>query len=126
MMGSASTLCSRASPTFPSSLKASIWSRAVSSSATSKTLANNTMQATVFVPDGKLELFLNKFTAYRDEDTTPRGGAPLRARKIRIWSRASATSNSLHSKRYGPKKPFPFLIAMCQSHGNMASPIQRC
>lgn len=37
-----------------------------------KTLADNTMQAAVFVPDGKLELFLNKITAYRDEDTTPR------------------------------------------------------
>jgi hypothetical protein len=37
-----------------------------------KTHADNTMQATVFVPDGKLKLFLNKVTAYRDEDTTPR------------------------------------------------------
>ena len=37
-----------------------------------KTLADNTMQATVFVPDGKLELFLKKVTAYRDEDTAPR------------------------------------------------------
>jgi hypothetical protein len=37
-----------------------------------KTLVDNTMQATVFVPDGKLELFLKKVTAYRDEDTTPR------------------------------------------------------
>jgi hypothetical protein len=30
------------------------------------------MQATVFVPDGKLELFLKKIAAYRDEDTAPR------------------------------------------------------
>src|ERR1700730_9719302 len=37
-----------------------------------KTLSDNTMQATVFVPDGKLELFLKKVTAYRDDDTTPR------------------------------------------------------
>ena len=37
-----------------------------------KTLANNGMQATVFVPDGKLEMFLNKIVAYRDEDTMPR------------------------------------------------------
>src|SRR5262249_54721342 len=36
-----------------------------------KTLADNSTQATVFVPDGKLELFLKKITAYRDEDTTP-------------------------------------------------------
>lgn len=34
-----------------------------------KTLPNNAMQATVFVPEGKLELFLNKITAYRDENT---------------------------------------------------------
>jgi Subtilase family len=35
-------------------------------------LADNTMQATVFVPEGKLELFLKKIAAYRDESTTPR------------------------------------------------------
>jgi hypothetical protein len=34
-----------------------------------KTLPDNTMQATVFVPDGKIDLFLRKITAYRDEDT---------------------------------------------------------
>ena len=37
-----------------------------------KTLADNTMQATIFVPEGRLELFLRKITAYRDENTTPR------------------------------------------------------
>jgi hypothetical protein len=37
-----------------------------------KTLPTNAMQATVFVPDGKLDLFLRKISAYRDEDTTPR------------------------------------------------------
>ena len=37
-----------------------------------KTLADNTMQATVFVPEGRLELFLRKIAAYRDENTTPR------------------------------------------------------
>ena len=44
---------------------------------TVKTLADNRMQATVFVPDGKLELFLKKISAYRDENTKPRkeGGA---------------------------------------------------
>src|SRR5438045_1186146 len=30
------------------------------------------MQAAVFVPEGKLEIFLKKVAAYRDEDTTPR------------------------------------------------------
>ena len=43
-----------------------------------KTLADNTMQATVFVPDGKLELFLKKVAAYKDEDTTPRPGGTAR------------------------------------------------
>jgi len=38
-----------------------------------KTLSDNTMQATVFVPDGKLELFLKKISDYRDKNTTPRG-----------------------------------------------------
>lgn len=37
-----------------------------------KTLADNRMQATVFVPDGKLDLFLKKIAAYRDENTAPR------------------------------------------------------
>src|ERR1700730_1591257 len=37
-----------------------------------KTLADNRTQATVFVPDGKLEVFLNKVFAYRDENTKPR------------------------------------------------------
>lgn len=42
-----------------------------------KTLADNRMQATVFVPDGKLDLFLKKIAAYRDENTVARreGGA---------------------------------------------------
>ncbi len=37
-----------------------------------RTLPDSTMQATVFVPDGRLELFLRKIVAYRDEDTAPR------------------------------------------------------
>ncbi|WP_316187960.1 MULTISPECIES: S8 family peptidase [unclassified Bradyrhizobium] len=37
-----------------------------------KTLQDNTMQATVFVPENKLELFLRKIEAYRDENTQPR------------------------------------------------------
>ena len=37
-----------------------------------KTLPDHTTQAQVFVPDGKLQLFLNKIIAYRDEMTTPR------------------------------------------------------
>jgi hypothetical protein len=42
-----------------------------------KALEDNRMQATVFVPDGKLDLFLKKIEAYRDENTVPRrdGGA---------------------------------------------------
>jgi hypothetical protein len=34
-------------------------------------LPNNLVQATVFVPDGKLGFFLKRITAYRDEDTEP-------------------------------------------------------
>lgn len=46
-----------------------------------KTLQDSKMQATVFVPDGKLDLFLRKITAYRDEDTTPaRPGTQRRAK----------------------------------------------
>ena len=37
-----------------------------------RTLADNRTQAAVFVPEGKLELFLRKISAYRDQETTPR------------------------------------------------------
>ncbi|PWB83738.1 MAG: hypothetical protein C3F11_05040 [Methylocystaceae bacterium] len=39
---------------------------------TMKTTPDNRTQATVFVPDGKLDLFLRKVTAYRDKMTKPR------------------------------------------------------
>lgn len=39
---------------------------------TLKTTQDNRTQATVFVPDGKLDLFLRKVVAYRDEMTKPR------------------------------------------------------
>ena len=46
---------------------------------TVKMLSDNRTQATVFVPDGKLELFLRKISAYRDENTKPsREGGPVR------------------------------------------------
>lgn len=37
-----------------------------------KTTPQNRTQATVFVPEGKLDLFLRRITDYRDNDTTPR------------------------------------------------------
>ena len=37
-----------------------------------KTLPDHTTQADVFVPDGKIGLFLDKIIAYRDENTKPR------------------------------------------------------
>jgi hypothetical protein len=46
---------------------------------TVKTTPDNRQHATVFVPDGKLELFLRKVMAYRDEMTKPRKeGGPIR------------------------------------------------
>jgi len=39
---------------------------------TVKTTADNRTQATVFVPDGKLDIFLRKVVAYRDKMTTPK------------------------------------------------------
>lgn len=46
---------------------------------TVKTSDDNRTMATVFVPDGKLKLFLAKVTAYRDGQTTPRQkGGPTR------------------------------------------------
>ena len=39
---------------------------------TVRTTADNRQQATVFVPDGKLDLFLRKVTAYRDKMTKPK------------------------------------------------------
>jgi hypothetical protein len=57
-----------------------------------KTLRDNTMQATVFVPDGKLELFLKKIIDYRDKNTTPRRGGGV-AQRIKTWLRVLVTSN---------------------------------
>jgi hypothetical protein len=46
---------------------------------TLKTTPDNRTQATVFVPDGKLDLFLRKVVAYRDKMTKPREeGGPVR------------------------------------------------
>lgn len=46
---------------------------------TVKTTADDRTSATVFVPDGKLDLFLTKVAAYRDGQTTPRQeGGPTR------------------------------------------------
>jgi hypothetical protein len=46
---------------------------------TVKTTPDHRTLATVFVPDGKLNLFLNKVAAYRDGQTTPRQeGGPTR------------------------------------------------
>jgi hypothetical protein len=48
---------------------------------TVKTLPDNRMQATLFVPDGKLGRFLTRIEAYRDEQTLPRReGGPTRPR----------------------------------------------
>jgi hypothetical protein len=41
---------------------------------TVKTLADNRMQATLWVPDGKLGRFLKKIEAYRDKNTKPKKG----------------------------------------------------
>jgi hypothetical protein len=43
---------------------------------TVRTLPDNTMQATVYVPETKLELFLRKIEDYRDEQTTHLLGPP--------------------------------------------------
>jgi len=44
-----------------------------------RTLEDRSTQAQVFVPDGKVDVFLNKVISYRDKDTTPREeGGPTR------------------------------------------------
>ena len=52
---------------------------------TVKTTADNRAQATVFVPDGGLELFLNRVTAYQNKDTKPRKeSGPIRPRNQKL------------------------------------------
>src|SRR5215471_16654008 len=82
-----------------------------------KTLSNNTMQATVFVPDGKLELFLKKISDYRDKNTTPRGEGVLLVQRIKTWLRASVTSNWPPWKRFGRKSRFPSRSLTFQPRG---------
>ena len=49
-----------------------------------KTNPDHSMQAAVFVPDGKLDLFLNRIVAYRDENATPRReGRPAKKSDLR-------------------------------------------
>src|SRR5215467_1884648 len=73
-----------------------------------KTLSDNTMQATVFVPDGKLELFLKKISDYRDKNTTPRGEGGVARRRNSNWP---------PWKRFGRKSRFPSRSLTFQPRG---------
>lgn len=59
-------------PNFPLKFESLDLTRSGVELCTVKTLADQTTQATVFVPDGKLELFLNRVEDYRDGNTRPR------------------------------------------------------
>jgi Subtilase family len=73
-----------------------------------KTLPDNTMQATVFVPDGKLELFLRKITAYRDDDAPARRGTPAQPKnKDFVESLSDIKRAALEALWTEERLPFP-------------------
>ena len=74
-----------------------------------KTLADNRMQATVFVPDGKLDIFLKKIAAYRDENTVPRreGGATRPKNQDLVESISDIKIAALEALWTEEELPFP-------------------
>jgi hypothetical protein len=73
-----------------------------------KTLADNTSQATVFVPDGKLDLFLKRIRAYRDENTTPRReGGPTRPKNQDLVESISDIQAAALEAFWTDEVPFP-------------------
>jgi len=74
-----------------------------------KTTADNRVQATVYVPDGKLKLFLKKITGYRDKMTTPReeGGPTCPQNHDLFDSIADIQLAALEALWTEPELPFP-------------------
>lgn len=76
---------------------------------TVRTTQDNRTQAVVFVPDGKLDLFLRKIRAYRDRMTTPKEeGAPTRPLNQDLVEGISSISlAALEALWTEPDTPFP-------------------
>jgi len=74
-----------------------------------KLTADSRVQATVYVPDGKLDLFLKKIKAYRDKMTTPRvEGGPTRPKnQDLVESIADIQLAALEALWTEPEIPFP-------------------
>ena len=74
-----------------------------------KTTADNRVQATVYVPDGKLDIFLNKITAYRDNMTKPRteDGPTRPQNQDLVESIADIQLAALEALWTEPELPFP-------------------
>ena len=82
-----------------------------------KSTEDNRQLATVFVPDGKLEIFLNKIRAYRDEQTTPRSERGISLPRIRIWSKVFRTFNWPHWRLFGRNITFHSRPQTRSGHG---------
>lgn len=78
-----------------------------------KTTADNRAQATVYVPDGKLQIFLNKIVAYRDKMTKPRheGGPTRPQNQDFVESIADIQMAALEALWTEPETPFPQIDA---------------
>lgn len=74
-----------------------------------KTTEDNRTTATVFVPEGKIEQFIRKVEAYRDENTTPRQpGGPTRPKHENLIASISEISlAALEALWTEPGEPFP-------------------
>lgn len=74
-----------------------------------KTLPDNSMQATVFVPDGQLDIFLKRIEAYQNENTTPRrpGGATRPKNQDLVESISDIKLAALEALWTEERIPFP-------------------
>jgi Subtilase family len=74
-----------------------------------KTTDDNRAQATVYVPDGKLQVFLNKIVAYRDEMTKPRreNGPTRPQNQDFVESISNIQMAALEALWTEPDTPFP-------------------
>ena len=77
-----------------------------------RTLPNGQVQATVFVPDGKLELFLKRVTAYRDEETKPNIVGKTRPKNEDLIASISDIHVAALEALWTDTAPFPGLDAM--------------
>ena len=109
MLGQVFTSPSQVEPNFDLKLESLDLARSGIELCNVKTLTDNSMQATVFVPDGQLDTFLTKIEAYQNEETTPRrpGGTAHPKNKDLVESISDIKLAALETLWTEEQIPFP-------------------